>query len=278
MSYFKRFTDFCAGFTAFHAIIYIIGQFMSFRPAGDVVGILDKLKLFLAKDHPKSHREYIILIALLILSVIVGRIFEKLPYVSMLFSLLPMMKIILMFCDDKLRDRPMLYIILGVLHVAGNVVHAAVLDRADGKRRAFVSTNLFGVAAFSLGLALKMRAEKLALLGEEARVELGALDLKILDGVESGIYEVVFKLGLFVLISVVVSLILRDIYFIDAILAIFPLALTVYMLNADKLTAFPAIILAVVFLYFAFRVLVLVAEPMAKKFSLPWKKNNKQEI
>ncbi|MBQ7383777.1 MAG: hypothetical protein IJV72_03185 [Clostridia bacterium] len=278
MSYFKRFTDFCAGFTAFHSIIYLIGQFMSFRPTGDDVGMLEKLKLFLAKDHPKSHRDFVILIALLVLSVIVGRIFERLPYISMVFSLLPMIKIILMFCDDKLSDRPMLYIILGILHVSGNVVHAAVLDKADGKRRAFVSTNIFGVAVFTLGLALKTHAAKLTLLDETAIAELGALDLKILEGVESGIYEVIFKLGLFVLISVAVSLILRDIYFLDVIFAAFPLALTVYLLNADKLTAFPAVVLAVIFLYFAFRVLVLATEPMAKELSLPWKKKNKQEI
>ncbi len=276
MSYFKRFTNFCAGFTAFHAIIYLVGQFMSFNPAGNP-SMLEKLKLFLANDHPKSHREYIALIFLLIFSAVVGRIFERMPYISMAVSILPLIKIIIMFCDGKLFDRPMLYVLLGLLHTSGNIAYAISLDKYDGKRRANLCAHIFGASAFAMALWLKLRADKLAELEEAARAGLGDLDLSILAGAENGLDSLLFKLGLFVLISVAVSIILRDVYFVDTILALFPFGFCVYLITAGKLTLFPAIVLAVTFLYFAFRLLVFVAEPMAGELSLPWKRKKETE-
>lgn len=276
MSYFKRFTNFCAGFTAFHAIIYLIGQFMSFNPTGDP-NMTEKIKLFLAPDHQKSHREYLVLIILLVLSAVAGRIFERAPYISLVISLAPLAKILLLFGDEKLFDRPMLYIILGLLHVSGNVIHAVILDRADGRRRAAICVHIFGICAFAASLWLMRQAKELLSLEEEAVAELGRLDLTVLAGAENGAHEIILKLGIFILSSVTLSIILRDIYFIDAILSILPFGYCVYLIATGKLTLFPAIILAATFLYFSFRLLLLFAEPMAKRISLPWRRKTEQK-
>ena len=265
MSYFKRFTDFCAGFTAFHAIIYLLGQFMSFNPA-DAEGIKEKLKLFLAKDAAKDHRAYVILIALLIFSVAVSLIFERLPYIGFAVSLLPISQILLMYVDKKLYEQPMLYVILGILHVSGNILYSLSLDKADKKRRAFICTTVFGVAIFSAALWLKKHTEELLMLEDDAISELGVKDKLILLETENSAHTILFKIGVIVLCTVLLSIILRDIYFIDVIASAVPFGYTLYLISFEKLTLFAPIALAVTFFYFVCRILLLTSEPMAKPF------------
>ena len=89
MSYFKRFTNFCGGFVAFAALLHLIGEYMTFKPT-DAEGTLGKLKEFLDVEQAANYRGYAIMLALFVLSVIAGRIFEKLPYISLAVSLLPL--------------------------------------------------------------------------------------------------------------------------------------------------------------------------------------------
>ena len=50
MGYFKRFTDFCSGFSAFTAIMFLFRRYMTYKFEDDVLGIREKLKIFFAED------------------------------------------------------------------------------------------------------------------------------------------------------------------------------------------------------------------------------------
>ncbi len=269
MNYFKRFSDFCAGFSAFCAAVYVFGQFMTYNPA-DAEGIIEKLKLFLSKENAKDYREYVILIILLIGSVIVGCIFEKLPYIGTAISLLPMLQTILMFSEGKLYDRPMLYIVLGLIHVSGSIVYALSLDKADGKKRAFYCTNICGICASALGFLVYRRAGELASIAEADATELGTRDYAIYLGTEEDIQGLILKISIMILCGIALSVILRDIYFIDAFTAAVPLCYTVYLIFSEKLNLFSQAILAIVSFYFFCRVLIMIFEPVSenKRFTV----------
>ena len=264
MNYFKRFSDFCAVFAISAAAIYTLRKFMSFNPA-DAEGMVEKLKLFFSKDYYRDYRSYIVLITLLTVSLVVGAVLERFPYVGFALSLAPMLQILLMFGDGKLYERPMLYVILGIAHVLGNIVHSLYLDRADGKRRAFICVNLGGITLSALGLWVWNRAKELSLLDEEAAAELGTWDSAILAGVEDGAQSITLKLSLMILVGIAISIILRDVYFIDAAVAVIPFVYSAHLVATEKLRLFPLAIIFITLFYLIFRLLILICEPMSNK-------------
>lgn len=265
MNYFKRFSDFCAVFAISAAAIYTLRKFMSFNPA-DAEGMVEKLKLFFSKDYYRDYRSYIVLITLLTVSLVVGAVLERFPYIGFALSLAPMLQILLMFGDGKLYERPMLYVILGIAHVLGNIVHSLYLDRADGKRRGFICVNLAGIALSALGFWVWRRAELLSHIGAVLDEDkLGSRDAAILAGVEDGAQSIILKLSLMILVGVAISIILRDVYFIDAAVAVIPFVYSAHLVATEKLRLFPLAIIFITLFYLIFRLLILICEPMSKK-------------
>ena len=153
MSYFKRFTNFCGGFVAFAAILHLIGAYMSFE-AIEAEGTLGKLKEFLDVKQDGNFRGYAIMALLFLLSAALGRIFERLPYVTLAVSLFPLYQTVELYSSGALVNFPSLYLILSIFHALGNIVYALALDRADGKRRAFVSAAVLGTMISYLLIAV----------------------------------------------------------------------------------------------------------------------------
>lgn len=263
MSYFKRFTDFCAGFAIFSALIYMLGEFMSFNPK-DTQGMLDKVKAFLDRELQPDNRAYVLMVILFGVSLIAGRIFERMPYISFAISLLPLGWVCLMLWKELLSERPMLYFIMAAVHCLGNLVHSLFLDREDEKRRAFACVNILGGAVFAGGAFLYYKATSLLKLSIDDTEGLSVYGEAILKSARNGEHKVVLTLALMVLATVALSLLLRDIYFIDAICALPILVYSIYLVAAEKLTIAAQAVIVFVFLYFAFRIAVLLFEPMAK--------------
>jgi hypothetical protein len=170
----------------------------------------------------------------------------------------------------------MLYIVLGLLHIVGNIIHSLLLDRADGKRRAFICANVCGgaIVGFAAWLWLKLRG--LAAYDDPFEAEeLSRLDLKISIAAEEDFQKLIFNIAVMIAITVLISILLRDIYFIDAILALVPLVYCVYIvLLKDKLILFGELMLGATFFYFVCRMLLMIFEPMRT----PKKQNRKARI
>lgn len=268
MRYFKRFTDFCAGFAAFICLMHIFGEFMSYNPGTDA-DMKQKVKQFLDPTHTKDHRAYVILLALLVFSILLGRILERFPYICTALSLLPITQMMIMYNSKKLYEQPELCIFLAALHVMGTVVGSIGRDRVDNKRRAFISANVSGVAISLLGLAVWRKAEKLSELDPNATMDLSHAERAIRAGAAEGMEEILIKISLIILVTVVISLILRDIYFIDVITAAVPFVYTLYLFTTSKLTLFPEAAFMLTLLYLVIRIIVMLSEPMRKKKEAP---------
>ena len=263
MSYFKRFTNFCGGFAAFAAMLHLVGEYMMFK-APEAEGMTDKLREFLSVERADNFRGYAIMVAFFVLSVALGRIFERLPYITFAVSLLPLYQVIELYSSGKLVKFPSLYLLFAIIHTTGNLVYALILDREDGKRRAFWCVNLLGALIAMGGVWLWNRANELSVYEDPLAVEeLSKFESKVALAAGESFQGIVLRLAIIFAISVIISIVLRDIYFIDAIIAIVPVGYAVNeVLLFDKLFVFEELCIILCALYFASRVALVVFEPM----------------
>ncbi len=264
MKHFKRFTDFCAGFSAVMVAISLLGKFIGYNPQ-NTEGMLEKLKLFFAEDNIHRNRYQLILIIFFVLSLVVSRVFERLPYVTMAVSVLPLIQTFFIFADKRFEEYAYLHMIFAVLHTAGSLVYALTLDRADGKRRAFWAINLFGVCISLYVIPIVRRMLALADIDEIEKLHLSPFERKLQIGIENGADKILIKIALMIVIAVLISILLRDIYFIDAALAIAPLVYSLYVFSAEKLELFGLESFLIVSIYFIFRIAIMIFEPMRRK-------------
>ncbi len=264
MKYFKRFTDFCAGLSAFMVAISLLGKFIGYNPE-KAEGMLEKLKLFFFADNMSKNKYQLILIILFVMSLVVSRVFERLPCVTMAVSLLPLLQSFFIFVDKNFDNYSWLHIIFAVLHTAGSLVYALTLDRADGKRRAFWTVNIFGGVISLCVIPIVMRMSRLSKLEGIEKINLLPFDSKLQIGIESGADKILIRIAIMIAIAVIISILLRDIYFIDAVLATVPLIYSLYVFSAEILKSLALECFLLVLLYFVFRIAIMIFEPMKKK-------------
>ena len=237
MSYFKKFADFCSGFACFTALIYLFRQYMVFEPdAEEAVGMLEKLKLFISKTEKYDNRLLLTLALLFAMSVLAGRLFSRrLSFLPVIASLPPLLLAVDMIEAEKIREYPMMYVLFGGLSVVAGMYECVRADRADGKRRTAWARSLtcMCIALFCFGIYRRAdEVSRLSFVGELEPWERKLLptvtmDIKLLVTV-GGVYLVLFVIGM----------LLTDIYFIDAVLAIAPAVWLIYLWNTERLTVY----------------------------------------
>ena len=256
MSYFKKFTDFCAGVAAFVAGVFFIRKYMVFKPkeppeslasistdtAGETLEAVTekfpgKLEQFLTPDSYNDYTLLLPLIFFLLLSALLGRVFARLPYVCFAISLIPATLIAYMFEHDMLKEQIGMFLILGALHVIGNFAECLIRDREDGRHRASIAAKISSAAgAFFCYYVMWQGAQTPP---EDAK-EIGHIQHRILFEMTEADVEIMTKLGAMFLILLAVSLILYNVYFIDAILAPVPAIYVMYQVGGQFYTLAPA--------------------------------------
>lgn len=272
MSYFRKFSDFCSGFSAFMTLIYLFRQFMVFSFADEVEGIREKLKMFFSKEEQYVNHLLLILAALCILSVIMGRVFARYPHISLVFTAFPVVMMAHMIRAEYIKEYPLLHMLLGCLAVAGAVYECVRRDRLDGKRRSAFGGNIvsLSVAAFCLwiyrrGQTVVMLSETVVEEAEEETAVVSLFDRQILSGMESMDMKIFWQFAAVFGALVLISLWLSDIYFIHGILAIVPTVAAVYMWNTDKLTVHPELLVTFAVINLAVRAVPAISGVARKK-------------
>lgn len=253
MSLFKKFTDLCAGVAAFFASIFFIRKYMAFVPeeppeisGGALTDALEsaseefpgKLEQFLEPTENADYSLLIPLILLLILSAVLGRVFRRLPYVCFGISLIPAMMIAYMYEVGMLYEQVGLYLILGALHVAGNLVECLLCDREDGRHRLSIAAKISSALPAALCFYVMWKG---AQTPPEDIEEINHFEDRIFFGMTEADVEIMTRLGIMLLVLLCVSIILHNVYFIDAILSLVPLGYVIYQVGGEFLTFIPAV-------------------------------------
>ena len=266
MSLFKKLTDFCTGIAAFVGSLFLLQKYMLFEPLDTqeyiewlsyeikysdgklspsmLDGITEapsKLSQFFT---PKLANEYdyrllAILIVTLAISILVGLIFKKLPYVSFFFSLIPAVEITYLFTKERLYTQIGLFLIAGALHVAGSIFECIIRDKEDGRHRLWVCAkiSLLFPAAFCL-LCTKL-TDVISIEGIDDKLPIFKdIAFKMTN---PNNMEIVTKIGWMYVIIFAVAMVFYNVYFIDTILTAIPLIYTIHMLYSENLSFNPAL-------------------------------------
>lgn len=266
MGYFKKFTDFCAGFALFSALIFLLREFMSFVPRGQEEPPMgERLTLFFSKEPIRDYDFYLPLIALLLLSLTLSLLLKKAPYVSFGVSLLPLTYCMLLFTQDKLYERPMLYLVLLSLHSLGCFVACLLSDREDRGRRGAYAADLACLAVAGLGALTLRRSEKvLSLEWGEASLFDQTMYYPLLEDADLSVFRMVIPIFL---VLILLRLLWRDLYFLDAALALPPAVYLIYLWCADGIPVHGALLVSLsVICALARLTVMLVCKPKSSVF------------
>lgn len=255
MTYFKKFGDFCSGFAAFTAIIYLFRRFMSHDFGKEPLGLLEKIKIFFDKMQNINYHLLLLLALTLIISVIAGRLLARLPYLSVLFCLPPMLVTVYMIRANLIEEYPMLYVILSIIAFISAVVDCLLLDRRDSRHRSAYAGDAVSLAFVGFCIFIVRRYKQLLLLeADEVRL-LGPFDTEILQCGTRTEMKLLCILAVAYAVLTVISLLLTDVYFIDAALALAPVVFLIYYWGADKMAVHPEVVLTFAFSVLAARVI-----------------------
>lgn len=271
MSYFKKFTDFLGGIACFIASVFLISKYMEFTPVKpedleEGVEVKSKLCQFLLGEGDKDYRQYIILVFLLVFSIAVSRFLKKYPSVSLCISVLPLLQTMNMLHSELLYEYAGLFVLLCGIHTVGAFYDAVYFDRADNKKRTFIGVSAWGAISsaacfgaiklcnFSEGFYKKFIKGDFAEADMQLSDKLKLFGFDVLSQQAEDEKKVITTIMALLIVSVVVGVILRGVYFIDVILAAIPFVYSIYSWHAGKLVCAPMFILVPVAVYFLARV------------------------
>lgn len=281
MSLFKKFTDFCAGIAAFVAGLFLLQKYMVFTPLTDAeyirwlsdeikygketavdetVTAPSKISQFFTPEiiNEYDYRLLFILIITLVISILIGRIFKRLPYVCFFFSIIPAVEITYLFTQQRLYTQIGLFLICGMLHVAGNVVECILRDKEDGRHRLWVSSRIAILFPIAFCLLCTKIADRIPL--EEIGKKLPIFSELAFKLTKPENMEIVTKIGWIYFMIFIVTTLLYNVYFVDAILTAIPVGYTVYLLYSEILTFNPAIFVLLAVICFATQLSLCVCE------------------
>lgn len=252
MSLFKKFTDFCAGIAAFAGGLFLLQEYMNFKPkepeealfyedigaeaetlAEEAAEIPGKFKQFFTPEYAGAeYRILFIIVLTLILSALIGRIFKKLPELCFFVSLLPAIEIVYGFTENMLYSQIGLLLIAGALHVAGNVAECILMDKEDGRHRLWIAAKISSLFPAALCLFFVKTARHIPT--EEIDSKLPIFWDLAFEMTELENMIIVSRLGWIFFTVFVISLVLYNVYFIDALISAVPLAYSIYLLYATS--------------------------------------------
>ncbi len=279
MSLFKKFTDFCGGIAAFMGGLFIIQKYMAFKPKTDeeyidwitentelaseeiesITAAPGKMSQFLTPELTSNndYRPIIILTALLVIAVLVSRICQRLPYVGFTVALFPAMIATYLFCKGTLFNQPSLFVVLTLVFVVGNAVDCVIRDRNDGRHRLWLCAK---ISMFVPSLLCLILATASKLLPEEGMEDKLSVFSELATNVSDELFDVLIIAGVIYLAILVISSLLFNVYFIDLILSLVPLAYIAYQLYNIPFSVFVPVLLVLAIICFITNLLLCVFE------------------
>ena len=298
MSLFKKLTDFCAGIAAFVGGLFLLQKYMVFKPLTDseytqilsydskyssetleTITAPSKIKQFFTPEliSDFDYRLLAILVVTLILSIIIGIVFRKLPYVCFFFSLIPAAEIAYIFSKNGLFTQIGMFLIFGALHVAGNLFECFVRDREDGKHRLWICAKISLLFPAAVCLLCTKLADRIT-VDQDINDRLSIFKELAFKMIKPENMEIVTKLGWMFLIIFAVTTLLYNVYFIDVILTSIPVFYTVHLLYSGNLSFNPALFTVLAAICFMTHIVLCTCENnLSRKEQMRLKSENEEK-
>ena len=232
MSYFKRFTDLCAGIAAFCASVFFIVKYMNFTPDTSE-NAPSKLSQFIDPSAKVDYTMLLPLIFILLISMVIGFSLKKFPFICFPFSVVCTLYVSFMLEKLVLYELGGIMVILCSLHVIGNLVDCAMRDKQDGKHRLSATAKMSSLMGAMLCFFI-LRLSKSPLPEDTSKLTLFEKDV-LINTKELDVEIITTLLWLF-LALLAISILLYNVYFIDAILSIVPAVYATHAMVSGNLS------------------------------------------
>lgn len=254
MSNIKKFSDFFAVFGAFSAAMYLVMQFMPFKPliegvAENEASIFQKLKAFFSPELKTDYLNFLVLFLLFALCFILSKLLPRLSSLHVALSLLPLGWSFFMFdylhvlyegtaLTNKFKEHPLLFLICAVLYTAGAFADCLIADRKNETRRApRASLTCTGVLTL-LSLVIFLYALPFS---DQSPEELFYLKGAIASAWETkNAFLPYLWIALMYAVLFAISFLLKNLYFVDFIVSLIPTCYVLLLWNSDDLPVFGA--------------------------------------
>ncbi len=225
MSNFRKFTEFCAGISAFTALMYVFRQYMSYD-FEEAEGFKEKIKIFFDTSALNDYRAYLLLAALIILAISVSLIFKRLPELSFFFSAFPFFYTIYLFDANKLYEKPMLFICLSIIQIAGNIYDSLRISR-ERRRYSPIFTS-FAATLLPILFCLVVIWRNNVISVEPLPEKIYNFDHLLMTYAQDYDMSLFKTIAIMYGIILLISVILRGVHFIDFGLSLVPLCFVLY--------------------------------------------------
>ena len=282
MSLLKKLTDFCGGIAAFMGGLFLIQKYMAFKPKTDeeyiawlsekakdstesisaVAEAPGKLSQFFNSAHAgNDYRPIAILTALLIVAVLVSRVVARLPYVGFIVSLFPATMSMYLFCNNALFNQPSLFVLLSLALLFGNAAECIIRDRQDGKHRLWLCAKITMLLPSLLCLTFAILSKVLS----KAIFNLSVF-YNLTTNIPPNVFKIFITVGIMYFIILIISSLLLDVYFIDAVLSVIPLIYLTYQIYCINFSIFiPVLLLLAIVCFFTNLLLCIFENNLSKK-------------
>lgn len=261
MSYLKKFSDLVGGIGAFFAAVFLLGKYMEYDQENVEEGY-SKLRWFFSSNNDSEYRQYLVLIALMVIAIALGLIFKKYPVISLVASVLPLCQAMSMMYRTLFYDFAYFYVAVCAVMFCGSLYETVAFDRADGRHRTALGATLIGALGVGFSCISISVSSTVARLNEislgnglsEVETKLAG-DLKpfgilVLSDVPEKEKAALIFFAVAIAVCVIIHLILRRVYFIDAVLAFVPFIWSVSALHAEKIATLPMLVIIPATAYF----------------------------
>ena len=242
MSYFKKFTDFAAGVAAFVAALLFLRHYMEFTPPETEPDAPGKLTQFLTHGGTTDYLMILVLVVLLLLSVVLGIIFRKMPHVCLGISVLPALYVAFMFEKELLCEQQALFLAAAFLHLLGNIVECILRDKEDGRHRLFIASKIPVALGAILSFAI---AWLISTPSAKNPQDYNAFEKALYVYATHEDATILTILGYMLLIIFAISILLYDVYFVDAILSFVPFGYAFFHLSVAKTEFAPFLVMCI---------------------------------
>lgn len=258
MSTFRKFTNACAGFAAFYALMECFTQYMMVSP-DDLPSLKEKLLLFFSSENPKDYTGHLILILWILLALAVSVLFRKLPCVGFAAVTIPFAWGWILFFDGRLYNRPILIPLLLTLSVAGAAYDCIAADRQRPRGNGFLLGNLASAAPLLFCAWILGRSQPAESVSPEHP---GLIQGDILRAIREGeSFEIFRTVALLYLVSILISILFYQLYYLDGILSLIPLGYVVFHLYEGSFPLLGAVLTVLALLSTVIRLSVMFCCP-----------------
>ncbi len=241
MSTLKKFGDFFALFGAFAVGLSLLMDFMPFETLEET-SFFGKIQAFFSS--PETHTFYLlILFCMFFGAFLLSKLLPKWAPLHFVLSLLPVGWSFYLFDSDRLgEERPTLTLILALMYAVCAFADCLIADRADGKARSIMATRMATALASLFAIFVFLRSCRVD--------EIPAEEWNFFDRIigESFADEVSFsawwRIALMYALVTVIGLLLRDIFFAEALIGLIPFLFAMVQWNMGDLPAYGAALMA----------------------------------